>query len=721
MFKMEEKLIKDGGGFYIKEALKGLSSEENVLFYNGIVNAIKKITNLDFLKNSREVCSFIDKTKIFHKEDSKDVLSSYFSFFILNYAISGKKIEVGKKNFIHSDIVINATTKQLFNWIKHIELISKEKCSVGPKKLRKLFWCIYESLILEEIISRRVIFSKQKSFVIYIFPSNLDFLKCVDIYITPFEVKVIDETCYLTNMHYSSIRSLFIPNEFSGKVFEFSIQSQSIKNLLNIHIYIDKERLDIIIKTLCEFNNYKRDELEKRYKDLTKFLEKKNLENDSYAAKKIIQEQSLVANLIKLKNISNLEIFNQKIYLPVMFDFRSRKYSLSDISPTFYKEFRFCVFSGYYEKSEKAKHHIFNELIYPNLDKYLFKLQNLKINITNLDLDKKRTIIWLLVSCVEIIKTSIGKKISIELFIEKGVEMLNNEKLEFNDSYDKIKFDYIKFVILDLISNGDKKWLISKDATGSCFQHLIKVAGAKSEESLIWCNLQSLDTWYDPYGYIIDSFKNQKKDIAIDSNIFNFVFSRKFLKKTIMTENYSAGEGCCWDYFSKDIGFYNFTSFEQTEIRKIFSEFYRFIHYDNILIKNSVTEVTQKIIKNDYRVLFNDGGLINLSYFNFDFKEINLFINNKRFTKKERSLTKVLNNKKSLKSLTANFIQSLDASLVRWLLSYEAIISVHDCFLIDYRNITFLISKVNEGMRLQFHKFAIEESTDKIFSIFILI
>lgn len=727
MFKMEQKLIKnrnEGGEFYIKEILKSLLEEENVLFYDKILNAVKKITNLDFLKNSKEIYNFIDKTRIFHEGGFSDILNNYLSFFVLNYIVSNKKIDVDRKNFIHSDIVINATTKQLFNLIKHMEILSRERCSINSKKLRKVFWCIYESLVVEKVISRRVIFYQHKSFIIYNFPIQLNLFKSVDLYITPFEICVIDEIYYLTNLHYSSIRRLFIPNEFSGKSFEFSIQSQSIKNLLDIHVYIDKERLDIIIETLCNFNEYKRDGLEKRYKNLTNFLEKKILEEDSYAIKKIIQEQSLIANIIKLKNISDLKIFNRKIYLPVMFDFRSRKYSLSDISPTFYKEFRFCVFSGYYKNGEKPKDHIFNELIYPNLDKYLYMLQNLKMDVSNLNLDEKRTVIWLLISCVEIIKSSIGKQITINLFIQKGIEMLNNEKMAFGDPYDRIKFDYIRFIILDLINGGNKKWLISKDATGSCFQHLIKVAGPKNENSLIWCNLQSLDTWYDPYAYIIESFKSRKDCIAIDQNTFNLVFSRKFLKKTIMIENYSAGERCCWDYFSKDISIYNFTLFEQAEIRKIFSEFYKFIHYDNILIKNSIADMTQKIVKNDYKVQFNDGGSINLSYFNIDFKEINLFIKDKRFTKKEKSLSTILNDKKSIKSLTANFIQSLDASLVRWLLSYESIISVHDCFLIDYRNTTFLISKVNEGMRLQFHKFTTKEDIsliDKIFSIFILI
>lgn len=120
----------------------------------------------------------------------------------------------------------------------------------------------------------------------------------------------------------------------------------------------------------------------------------------------------------------------------------------------------------------------------------------------------------------------------------------------FEDPYDKIKFDYLYGVLRDYASKNcsRKKWLISKDATGSCFQHLIKILGANTPESLKWCNLQSEDTWYDPYSYIIDEFKKSallNRSTKMGHMEFDRIFSRKYLKKTIMTENYAAGENTC--------------------------------------------------------------------------------------------------------------------------------------------------------------------------------
>jgi hypothetical protein len=69
----------------------------------------------------------------------------------------------------------------------------------------------------------------------------------------------------------------------------------------------------------------------------------------------------------------------------------------------------------------------------------------------------------------------------------------------------------------------------------------------------------------------------------------------------------------------------------------------------------------------------------------------------------------------------ANYIQSQDASLVRWVLRKTTLITIHDCFLIDYMNISYLISLINEGMNVEFHKIIDNQKNNEIFSIFIII
>jgi hypothetical protein len=62
----------------------------------------------------------------------------------------------------------------------------------------------------------------------------------------------------------------------------------------------------------------------------------------------------------------------------------------------------------------------------------------------------------------------------------------------------------------------------------------------------------------------------------------------------------------------------------------------------------------------------------------------------------------------------------MDASLIRWFLSKNKGITIHDCFYIDYINLTYITSCINEGMRIGFHDIN-KVNTDEIFSIFIII
>lgn len=61
----------------------------------------------------------------------------------------------------------------------------------------------------------------------------------------------------------------------------------------------------------------------------------------------------------------------------------------------------------------------------------------------------------------------------------------------------------------------------------------------------------------------------------------------------------------------------------------------------------------------------------------------------------------------------ANYIQSMDASLVRAIVARVRVIPVHDCFLVEYFCVTQLICEVNEAMNCAFH-----ELTDPAFRVF---
>jgi hypothetical protein len=92
-------------------------------------------------------------------------------------------------------------------------------------------------------------------------------------------------------------------------------------------------------------------------------------------------------------------------------------------------------------------------------------------------------------------------------------------------------------------------------------------------------------------------------------------------------------------------------------------------------------------------------------------------------TKSLRNNLPVIDLIKTKSSSRANYIHVLDSAVVRYIVSIIPILTIHDCFLIDPRNISFLIALVNEAMRKTFHELKIEKKIDPkdIFSIFILI
>lgn len=91
-------------------------------------------------------------------------------------------------------------------------------------------------------------------------------------------------------------------------------------------------------------------------------------------------------------------------------------------------------------------------------------------------------------------------------------------------------YEYIKYckIYNNLSKNlSTKLYTISKDATASGIQHLIRILGEKNNESFIYANMNSELYWYDTYQFIIDNFiyKNNINDE------YKNIFKRKYLKK----------------------------------------------------------------------------------------------------------------------------------------------------------------------------------------------
>jgi len=90
-----------------------------------------------------------------------------------------------------------------------------------------------------------------------------------------------------------------------------------------------------------------------------------------------------------------------------------------------------------------------------------------------------------LISIAELNKKKMGKTVKISDFVNCGIAILNKDILLTNMSeYDKLKLDCCKKILKEISEDVYIKRFLSKDATASCFQHLIKILGNAEQISL---------------------------------------------------------------------------------------------------------------------------------------------------------------------------------------------------------------------------------------------
>jgi hypothetical protein len=91
-----------------------------------------------------------------------------------------------------------------------------------------------------------------------------------------------------------------------------------------------------------------------------------------------------------------------------------------------------------------------------------------------------------MISVSEIEKKKLGSKVSIIDFLNNAINILNSEKtISKIDEYDDLKLKSLIKSLNEIEKGVYIKRLISKDATASVFQHLIKTLGNINENSLM--------------------------------------------------------------------------------------------------------------------------------------------------------------------------------------------------------------------------------------------
>ena len=699
--------------------------KKNEILFINIYNSLNETNDKKIIKFKNKIINKISKKlnfTVFSIIKSEEELINFLTTIIILKTFSKQSIYDNKNdgNFQHLYTTRNNIANQFEQVLIFLEIRLNFKNEVNFDEIADFIINILYYFIYKKTIKRDFFYTnKKKNSFIYI--ENINYNSSVILCHSKHEVYNRKENTYLYSNHFSFVNKIFKQNIKSTYVFETNIRSKFFENIINNPFYIDRKQLDSIYEELLKENNYDSLKLEEEYlilkENYINFIKKKDINSYSLIAKKL----SKIQNLLRIKNILKLDFDNKKIYMPFSIDFRGRFYYDSEISISYYKEFRFCVNLGKYEKIEQNFHPI-NATINDEIKKYFNLLKNL--NNYNFIIKKeevKIAIIWLLISLGEINKTKLGKEVHIVKFINEGIKIINGQiEIQKLDVYDRIKVKYIQNIFDEIKEDVYIKWLISKDATASVYQHLIKVCGYNNEDSLKWCNLKSTDTWYDTYEYILDKFKQNNK---IETHLIN-LFNRTTLKKVMMTENYSATYATCKNYFLEKIKIQEYNDEDKNKILDHFSNFYKYISDDKGMFKLKSKEILNYFKENNYVIYLNNESkdMIILRYYKGSIKQREIIREQIRFTYQKFSVViGELDNRKIRSSIKANYVHTIDAALARWVIEQAKIKAVHDCFFIDYLNLTYVVSIVNEGMRKDFHYIWNITGDRNFFSIFIII
>jgi hypothetical protein len=463
------------------------------------------------------------------------------------------------------------------------------------------------------------------------------------------------------------------------------IKANSIKLKLNKNIYeinkkiLDKEMNSILNKSNCSsvkdyFDKLKRIVDDKEYSKALNFG--KEIYGEIYVKNLIsirinIKEEyaKIIKNFQKVMtmNMINRNIFNIEYYLPCFIDNRGRQYYGTLLSPTFYKIFR----NMYCFVEEKEFVDLEKSTFYKKIIKHKKLVESFNLN----DLESYVAIVLL----IEIGKNFIEIKnecfIKTEDIIKLGILNINKTKeLDFEEEMyvNKIRCELIKLIKKDKV---DINTLIFKDATASGLQNYGILLKYK-KEMLKYLNIDG-DDWCDTYQHIVNKFINDEE-----------FKKRKYWKSTIMTIPYNAVWYSCFTKFIEKLEQNGIIYKEMSEERKEYiKNMHRSFYYE---VKSN--------IKNEFFVN-NEADLIEFKYKEWKLSNKKEYkINYKKLREKYSvNYYELIEDTISTeRSKEANNMHYLDALLVKEIIEFFDIISIHDCFGIRLCELHLVMDKINK-------------------------
>lgn len=683
----------------------------SILFYSNIV--VKTLSTPSyyrkaFYENDSDEISTVDNW-----HNSNIVLES--QYILINNFIIYNKINLNISDSREKG-KYNVTFSNLFKFINTLikEKIVKEKIVIrteGNSIKTHKFWSIAEETDLTNLICE----------------TNFSLL--------PYTLVEHFGVLYEKGYHFSKTILIFKKNWYSGEIFNIN-DKEYINKIINLKFYINKKSLEFIRKTVLNFENMNNIDIKESisHESLTLktiFNKKKIDANDRFKIKEIQKKINKLIDIERMSRmISNVEDEEVR-YLPIFFDFRGRNYFDDYLSPTFSRLTRISFFYGYYTKEEIEKTDI--SLIKPFLSDEVLNIINkvlIKYEIPNENYSIN-SVFWLLIGIGKHFIEKSDIKIPLIKFIEEGFFYIENNIIKKLEIKDYIEINHYVNIIENLkYKDKLKKEVILKDATASVLQNLIKILGPKDQKSIDLSNLGDTHNWYDPYSYILKKWK----DSFIENNENLLFFKRSTIKKTIMTNPYSAGEEISWIYFKKSVKEeFLLNDSKIDDLKEDFINFYQFVsdffeelHFFKNSSKKIIKYYTEMAKKEKKIILINEDSQANFIYYKHKTHYIDIKNNSERITKKIKKIDyNKINYNKIHTSIRANIAHWLDAIFLRKLVNKlkNPIFTVHDEFAIDILNVNNLIiyanEIANESIKIDIpwdhsHNF-------KIFSIFILI
>ena len=133
-----------------------------------------------------------------------------------------------------------------------------------------------------------------------------------------------------------------------------------------------------------------------------------------------------------------------------------------------------------------------------------------------------------------------------------------------------------------------------------------------------------------------------------------------------MTESYGAGKKKLTYFFTLNLNLEDCSIEEKKAVMLIWEEFFKYISNQNPLFAQSSKAITDYFINNNITSITNpDKTVVDYSCFKIEIFQSEVYIEKKRHTIQNKSITAWLDEKQFKTSIRANFVHTRDAVLAR--------------------------------------------------------